>query len=485
MRLDPRTVSRRYLLERPGFKRPDLSIVLPAAKLVPERLEQLAATGRDHGLAIQVVRICGSEFDNGIESPVSGKFVSHHRPLSLLSVLAVAEDSRLEAVNRAAGAAIGKVILFGDASSEALAVLVERFMTQPYLGVACADRSPPATSPVDRSIYESGLAIRGDLWMALGGLDDTYRSINWALHDFLVRARAIGFATPKKIVSIEAARPGIGAKEDRKLLRRRARAAPNRSTNRARETGSSVEPDQLAIYTTITDCYDVLKPQLRSAVGGAPLVAFLDEPTAVRHEGRMRGWQSILAHFPDVGGKRASRFFKANAHLALPQSRYSLWIDASVSLVAPFSAARLAEIFLSECDVCVFRHHVRNSIYDEADICKAQGLDLPETIDRQIDRYRREGMPENTGLAELPVILRRHSKAVKNLNEAWWTEIAAGSWRDQLSFDYVVWKTGLRYATFPLSLVISNGLFVKFRREFPLARAAPPLTATEPPDGYS
>jgi hypothetical protein len=63
------------------------------------------------------------------------------------------------------------------------------------------------------------------------------------------------------------------------------------------------------------------------------------------------------------------------------------------------------------------------------------------------------------------VILRRHTDAIRHLNEAWWNEIVRGSRRDQLSFNYVAWKLGLRYATFPLSLATGNGLFVKFQRQ--------------------
>ena len=63
------------------------------------------------------------------------------------------------------------------------------------------------------------------------------------------------------------------------------------------------------------------------------------------------------------------------------------------------------------------------------------------------------------------MILRRHTDAIRRLNEAWWNEIVRGSRRDQLSFNYVAWKLGLSYATFPLSLATGNGLFVKFQRQ--------------------
>ena len=69
------------------------------------------------------------------------------------------------------------------------------------------------------------------------------------------------------------------------------------------------------------------------------------------------------------------------------------------------------------------------------------------------------------GLVEAPVILRRHTAAIRALNEAWWAELVRGSRRDQLSFNYVAWKLGLSHAKFPLTLATRNGLFMKFLRE--------------------
>ena len=112
----------------------------------------------------------------------------------------------------------------------------------------------------------------------------------------------------------------------------------------------------------------------------------------------------------------------------------------------------------------MFRHHERRSIYEEAEACKAYGLDRAEVIDAQIARYWAEGLPESSGLIEAPILLRRRTPAVARLNTAWWAELARASRRDQLSFNYESWKLGFRYAAFPLSLAVRNGLFVKFRR---------------------
>jgi len=41
-------------------------------------------------------------------------------------------------------------------------------------------------------------------------------------------------------------------------------------------------------------------------------------------------------------------------------------------------------------------------------------------------------------------ILRRHTGKVEEFNRLWWEEICKGSRRDQLSFDYALWKMEMK-----------------------------------------
>ncbi len=280
-------------------------------------------------------------------------------------------------------------------------------------------------------------AIRGDIWTAFRGLDTEMQTLDQAFDDLFGKIRALGFAFHEAMPAPVMSRPAVRAR------------------------GRTL---QAAVYTAITRGYDTLKPQPQDFVGAARQVAFLDRETAALHEGHARGWQIEERIVPIDEPRRASRYYKANAHRAFPDAEFSLWIDASIAIVAPMSLARLAEIFLADCDICVFGHHARRSIAEEAAACKTLGLDDAATIDRQLERYRLQGMPPAMGLAELPVILRRHTAAVRDFNEAWWAEIVSGSHRDQLSFDYNSWKSGIRYGRFPLSLAVRNGLFVKYQR---------------------
>ena len=75
-------------------------------------------------------------------------------------------------------------------------------------------------------------------------------------------------------------------------------------------------------------------------------------------------------------------------------------------------------------------------------ICKNLKKDTGANIDSQLERYRKEGYPEGNGLVQSNIVIRKHnSESCIKLMEAWWKEIYEGSHRDQLSFNYALWKT--------------------------------------------
>jgi hypothetical protein len=103
----------------------------------------------------------------------------------------------------------------------------------------------------------------------------------------------------------------------------------------------------------------------------------------------------------------------------------------------------------------------RNCIYDEANAILNFGKihsqntpergiknwkDNPTTIINQINKYISDGYPHQNGLSSNAIIFRNHnnSDVIKTMEE-WWLEIKYGSRRDQLSFNYVAWKTHFNF----------------------------------------
>lgn len=194
------------------------------------------------------------------------------------------------------------------------------------------------------------------------------------------------------------------------------------------------------VYTAITNNKDGLKENQRT--DGAHFVAFLDQSA------RSSVWEIRRAHDGFDDPSRNAKIHKILAHHYFPNTEYSLWMDGAVSLRVPLRV--LIDTYLTSSDLAVFRHPGEHDcLYREAGICKQFGLDDPKVIDKQVQRYRQAGYPEKFGLAECTVLLRRHTKKVAKFNELWWEEIKHGSKRDQLSFNYVVWKVGLKCNYFP------------------------------------
>ena len=216
-----------------------------------------------------------------------------------------------------------------------------------------------------------------------------------------------------------------------------------------------VNPKSCVVYTAITNStnnYDTLKRQKKDN-DGTEFIAFLETPVP----SDFWKFQQIHTKFDDPN--RNAKIHKILPHIYFPDKEYSLWIDGSVTIRFPFSVSRLAEIYLADADIALFQHHERDCIYDEADVCIQRKLDNQAVILKQIKKYRSENYPAHNGLGECTVLLRRHTDKIKQFNEMWWYEICNGSRRDQISFNYVVRKLGLKVNYFPGDIKKENYLF--------------------------
>lgn len=167
---------------------------------------------------------------------------------------------------------------------------------------------------------------------------------------------------------------------------------------------------------------------------GSRFIAYVDKSVA------SDVWEQrpACAHF--VSPRRNSRIHKILIHQYV-DAEYSLWIDANMKVLVPVS--RLVDDLLREHDIAIFKHRVRNCVYEEAEICRTLGLDNRDLIAEQAQRYADDAYPEQLGLAEACMILRRHTPAVERFNNAWWSEYCRYSVRDQISLMVAASKSGV------------------------------------------
>lgn len=153
--------------------------------------------------------------------------------------------------------------------------------------------------------------------------------------------------------------------------------------------------------------------------------------------------KSILPH--DLkGNKLKNRYCKFLPHLLFKQHNYSIYLDGSILI-----KDRLWHILrkLGDIGIGVYGHPDCADTYEEVlRLCEITGnfFDL-ELIAKQLKEYNMEGFPYGLGFTENSVLVRNHGNIYcKKIMEMWWNEFLRFPTRDQLSFIYVLWKSGYR-----------------------------------------
>lgn len=128
-------------------------------------------------------------------------------------------------------------------------------------------------------------------------------------------------------------------------------------------------------------------------------------------------------------------------HRYLPEYDVSVWVDGNIEILCDIWSEFLPTLDFSEHDVWTRKHPSRDCIYDEEIAVVALGkADISETR-RQMVSYAREKFPQHYGLCETNIMARKHnSKGCADLMNLWCSQILNYSHRDQLSFNYCLWK---------------------------------------------
>ena len=237
----------------------------------------------------------------------------------------------------------------------------------------------------------------------------------------------------------------------------------------------SPRPERVVIYTAVTGGYDDLKtPILR--LGNCHFVVFSDQ------ELQVEGWEVRPFNYFHEDPVRAARFVKLHPHIYFPDYDCSIWLDANIGIRGDVRA--FFEYLDNKSPIGMFVHPFRDCIFVEGVECIKRRKDAPETIDRQLERYRAEGFTENMGLWETGVLVRHHNDLVCiSLMTEWWREIEVGSRRDQISLPVAARRLGVKISPLgsPSTDLRHHELlaFVKHpERARSPAKKAPPRPAT-------
>lgn len=198
----------------------------------------------------------------------------------------------------------------------------------------------------------------------------------------------------------------------------------------------------VVIYSCFCGSYDLVPPDPKQTVS---CFLFTDQPNL-----RAPGWDVRVIESPaELSPRRLSRWPKMLPHLFLPPHEISIYIDANLRPRCDLASEVERLLVASDLAVCLHPNPASTTMHHEAAKVIRLGLDSRDVVERVVARYEQAGFPDLIPLTENCFLVRRDNERTRILGEVWWEEYLLGSQRDQLSFGYSCWKTGLVPAFIP------------------------------------
>jgi len=190
---------------------------------------------------------------------------------------------------------------------------------------------------------------------------------------------------------------------------------------------------KIAIYTALFGEYDKLWDPPEK-YPGCDFVCFTDQ-----HMIKSKVWTIRLVTSSNIDSIMMNRKYKMLPHFFLPDYDLSMYIDTNILLIK--NPLLYIDKCLAHTNIAMPKHFKRSCIYQEAVAIIKENKANKYNVLRQITDYREQGFPENYGLTENNVIIRKHNEEdVVFLMNKWWEEVNKYTFRDQLSFMFLQWK---------------------------------------------
>jgi len=194
---------------------------------------------------------------------------------------------------------------------------------------------------------------------------------------------------------------------------------------------------KLVVYSAIFADYDLPKDHYR--IPGADYVMFSDHPFS----SNLWDVRSVPC-LPELSPQKTNRFYKINPHIFFPEYEYSLYIDGNWQMLKDLFNLLVA--YLGDAVICN-PHNAKShkkDLYAEARQCIKLSKAPVNLIRAQVEHYEKAGIPRNFGLWGCQFMLRRHNTVdCKKLMETWWDEVKSWTARDQISYPFAVYLTGV------------------------------------------
>lgn len=201
------------------------------------------------------------------------------------------------------------------------------------------------------------------------------------------------------------------------------------------------EEKKIAIYTCVTGGYDDIQVPLVN-FDNVDYILFTDDKDKYDKYSSSFIIKQLPKEILEKGSILANRYSKFHPSELLKGYDYAIYIDGNTRVLS--DVRWMINNCSNKTGIAMYRHSERDSIYDEAEVCKLLNKGNKEYIDKQIIKYKKEGFPDNFGMNEANVIVTNlNNPKSKELLDLWWNELVdSKSMRDQLAWPYVLWKNG-------------------------------------------
>ena len=196
--------------------------------------------------------------------------------------------------------------------------------------------------------------------------------------------------------------------------------------------------EKICVYSCITGDYDNVLEIEREE--GIDYYLFTNNKKI-----KSNSWKVIYIEDDSLSNVLLARKTKILGH-PIVNDNYdiALWMDGAVSFNTKIKD--FIDHFMKNDDVFVaFRHGERNSIKEECEACVRFCKEDKNKVKNILDFYKKEGYPDNNGLIESTVFIKRvKDKKVNETMNLWFDMVKNFTKRDQLSFNYCIYKTDLK-----------------------------------------
>ena len=205
--------------------------------------------------------------------------------------------------------------------------------------------------------------------------------------------------------------------------------------------------NKIVVYTAIFNDYDWLKDPVH-VPDGIDFICYTDSDKL-----HSNIWKVVKIDTKDHSPSLLNREIKLlYPYTVLEEYDYSMYVDGSIMIKGNVMEF-LCKYITDDLVMMNFRHPQNDCLFEEIRRCILRGNADPVMLQKQIDDYRKAGIPEHLGLSDNKVILLNHHSAFgKKLMDEWYSHVINYSGRDQTCLSYVLYMNHVKYSFFEESI---------------------------------